>query len=262
MKRIALLLSTIIIITGRTSTVYAAPKQMSDGNIFDAEFYAENNPDVVSVFGTDEAQLYQHYLLNGAAEGRLPYEGADISSITVINQADVKGRLDAVKAQYPQGSVWDDNTEYKGYYACQGFAVMLEELVFNCKLETPHYIDRLTYRSQVYPGCVYQTGIPGSDMSHIAVIIEVTSDGFIVAEGNNDGKVNYTRKIRWNSMINGIRRARTYEMQEPDCDLDDIAEYNSALSIYEANSSLIPTRPTTYRVWSCAPGIIAEPSRK
>ena len=59
-------------------TSFAAPKQMPDGGIFDAEYYAAANPDVVAVLGTDEALLYQHYLICGKAEGRLPYapEGA------------------------------------------------------------------------------------------------------------------------------------------------------------------------------------------
>jgi hypothetical protein len=60
--------------------VYAAPKTMADGSVFDADYYAENNPDVVSVLGTDENALYQHYVTYGQAEGRLPYSpNADVS---------------------------------------------------------------------------------------------------------------------------------------------------------------------------------------
>lgn len=49
------------------------PKPMADGTFFDATYYAANNPDVVAAFGTDEAMLYNHYVLCGKAEGRLPY---------------------------------------------------------------------------------------------------------------------------------------------------------------------------------------------
>lgn len=52
--------------------VFAAPKQMADGGVFDAEYYAQNNPDVVAVFGTDENLLYNHYVVCGKNEGRLP----------------------------------------------------------------------------------------------------------------------------------------------------------------------------------------------
>ena len=57
--------------------VLAAPKQMSDGNMFDAEYYAASNPDVAAVFGTDENMLYSHYVNCGKIEGRKPFaEGA------------------------------------------------------------------------------------------------------------------------------------------------------------------------------------------
>ena len=53
-------------------TAFAAPKQMSDGTIFDAVYYADSNPDVKAVFGTNEQNLYTHYKLFGKNEGRLP----------------------------------------------------------------------------------------------------------------------------------------------------------------------------------------------
>ena len=53
--------------------VFAVPKQMVDGNMFDAEYYATSNPDVVPVFGTDENLLYSHYVNCGKNEGRKPY---------------------------------------------------------------------------------------------------------------------------------------------------------------------------------------------
>jgi uncharacterized protein YkwD len=53
-------------------SVMAAPKTMPDGTLFDAEYYAANNPDVVAAFGTSEAALYAHYQTFGRREGRLP----------------------------------------------------------------------------------------------------------------------------------------------------------------------------------------------
>ena len=35
----------------------AAPEIMPDGTVFDGEYYAENNPDVVAAMGTDTAAL-------------------------------------------------------------------------------------------------------------------------------------------------------------------------------------------------------------
>lgn len=38
--------------------------------VFDAGFYAAANPDLVAVYGTDSALLFQHFLTSGMAEGR------------------------------------------------------------------------------------------------------------------------------------------------------------------------------------------------
>ncbi len=38
--------------------------------VFDAKYYAEKNPDVVAVVGTDDAALMNHYMKNGIYEGR------------------------------------------------------------------------------------------------------------------------------------------------------------------------------------------------
>ena len=42
--------------------------------MFDAEYYAQNNPDVVQVFGNDKELLYSHYVNAGRAEGRLAFQ--------------------------------------------------------------------------------------------------------------------------------------------------------------------------------------------
>jgi uncharacterized protein YkwD len=44
---------------------------MPDGNVFDPEYYASANPDVVAALGTDPNMLYLHYTMYGRAEGRL-----------------------------------------------------------------------------------------------------------------------------------------------------------------------------------------------
>lgn len=54
-------------------TVSAAPATMRDGTIFDAEYYAQQNPDVVAAFGTNTNALYSHYTRHGKAEGRMAH---------------------------------------------------------------------------------------------------------------------------------------------------------------------------------------------
>lgn len=58
---------------GSSLPVFAAPKKMKDGGIFDAEFYAWAYPDITQQLGNNESNLYNHYKKYGKAEGRLPY---------------------------------------------------------------------------------------------------------------------------------------------------------------------------------------------
>lgn len=81
----------------------AAPVTMADGNLFDAVYYAQNNPDVVAVFGTDQAWLYLHYVLAGKAEGRLPYAPAGTGAAVPVSSGDFDAAYYA--ARYPDVAV-------------------------------------------------------------------------------------------------------------------------------------------------------------
>ncbi len=87
-----ILLNTVLISSGLS--VNAAPVVMADGTVFDAEYYAQTNPDVVGVLGTDANVLYSHYINNGKAEGRAPYNPTlDIS--TLIDSATYAAMVDS-----------------------------------------------------------------------------------------------------------------------------------------------------------------------
>ena len=70
-RMISIMLAMLIL--GSSMTAYAKPKTMPDGTKFDAEYYAENNPDVVAALGSSEKALYQHYQQYGRTEGRKAY---------------------------------------------------------------------------------------------------------------------------------------------------------------------------------------------
>ena len=76
MKKLLISLSAFLVIVFGLGvfTVSAAPVKMSDGQLFDAQYYAQKNPDVVAAFGTDANWLYLHYVVCGKTEGRLPYD--------------------------------------------------------------------------------------------------------------------------------------------------------------------------------------------
>ena len=75
MKKILISLSALVfmILGPWAMNASAAPVRMADGQLFDAAYYAQNNPDVVAAFGTNTDWLYLHYVICGKAEGRLPY---------------------------------------------------------------------------------------------------------------------------------------------------------------------------------------------
>ena len=94
-----------ILVLGSSITVYAQPKTMADGNIFDAEFYAETYEDVKEALGEDEEILYQHYLEHGKKEGRLPYDEAEVSkSNTTKNKTKTAQKQDNATQGQKSGS--------------------------------------------------------------------------------------------------------------------------------------------------------------
>lgn len=76
-KRLIMALIVGVMTLTSAIPVLAAPKQMPDGTVFDAEYYAANNPDVVAALGTEEVNMYTHYVMFGKNEGRKPYEFYD-----------------------------------------------------------------------------------------------------------------------------------------------------------------------------------------
>ena len=83
LKKITSLLLFTTFLMGSQMSVAAAPEIMADGTVFDAEYYAQSNPDVVVALGTDVTTLYNHYVSNGKAEGRLAYNpSVDVSAMT------------------------------------------------------------------------------------------------------------------------------------------------------------------------------------
>lgn len=141
---------------------YAAPKQMWDGNIFDPEFYAATYPDVTTVFGSDENLLYQHYLICGIGEGRLPY----LLSEEEIRDQEIYNKIMALQTIYPQGMPWNKTNTYiqpteenreNGWAglvrtACQAFAYMVQDAVFGSNVKINWYQTGLREWCMAYAG--------------------------------------------------------------------------------------------------------------
>lgn len=77
MKKFLALFTATIVLTS-SMTVFAAPKEVDvngDKFTFDAEYYANNNPDVVAALGNSADAMLQHYVQYGRSEGRAAYNG-------------------------------------------------------------------------------------------------------------------------------------------------------------------------------------------
>lgn len=93
---------------GNVLVANAQPKVMKDGTVFDAEYYAQRYADVVAVYGTDEAALFQHYTDYGKAENRAAVKTPSTSTFDPVYYA--KQNSDVVAA-YGSGN----NNLYQHY---------------------------------------------------------------------------------------------------------------------------------------------------
>lgn len=81
-------LSMAAMLVGNSIVASAQPKVMDDGTVFDAEYYAEKYADVVAVYGTKEASLFQHYTDYGRSENREAVQTPDINTFDPVYYAE------------------------------------------------------------------------------------------------------------------------------------------------------------------------------
>ncbi len=79
MKKLLAGLLMSIMVLGSTMTV-SAQVQNIDGVMFDPEYYANMNPDVLAAVGYNPELLFAHYVNFGAAEGRAAFDPADLDA--------------------------------------------------------------------------------------------------------------------------------------------------------------------------------------
>lgn len=85
-RKILIVMMAISAMFAKGITVCAAPERMSDGTIFDAEYYAAAYPDVAAAVGMDSKALYQHYVNFGKAEGRSATNPADAEKVAKMQE--------------------------------------------------------------------------------------------------------------------------------------------------------------------------------
>lgn len=129
-KKLMLATLALTLVAGSSITALAAPEVTPDGGVFDAEYYAENYPDVVQALGTDKAALYQHFVTFGVNEGRLPFAvGTDCDAIKAAAASQTAAAestsIETVQTTtnpvvYPEGTVRVDEDGVTLIYAQEG----------------------------------------------------------------------------------------------------------------------------------------------
>lgn len=102
-KRLLALTAAVTMLLGSSVCSYAA--ELKD--VFDAEYYAEHNADVVATFGTDEAALFTHFAVFGVNEGR--------QGMAAFNVSEYRNAYPDLQAAY--GDDWD---AYVNHYMTMG----------------------------------------------------------------------------------------------------------------------------------------------
>ncbi len=73
-KRLIALMLAFVTLNAMIVSSNALEIKDKDGFVFNSDYYAENNPDVVETLGNDPMALYKHFENYGKAEGRIPSE--------------------------------------------------------------------------------------------------------------------------------------------------------------------------------------------
>lgn len=162
-KKLCILLATFTLTLSSSMTAFAAPEVMPTGDVFDAEYYAQNNPDVVVAFGTDKELLYSHYVNNGRAEGRLAYAPIVLSKEDPISNTEKRNQF---WKEYVSGSYSYLGLEIKdklghsfgtssldGYFSdsdIEQFANLGELVEYAKSIDVYKYADEVTFANNYY----------------------------------------------------------------------------------------------------------------
>ena len=110
-----------------------------------------------------------------------------------LSPGNVYAAMIAMKESYPEGMRWTNDNYYRwnggiysGGYGCAGFAFMLSDQAFGDLRARMHYDF-----TNIRVGDILRV----DNNTHSVIVLEVVSDGVIVAEGNYNSSIHWGRKI-------------------------------------------------------------------
>ena len=175
---------------------------------FDPFTYMNRYADLKAAYGNNMKMYYVHYLQVGKSEGRSGKPGnvaAPVASQAVAAPqaaatpyANAYDIMISFKNSYPEGMRYTNDDFYRwnggifyGGYGCAGFAFMLSDAVFGKNPSTIHYDI-----SKIRVGDILRI----NNDTHSVIVLEVNSNGVVVAEANYNSSVHWGRTFSWSKL--------------------------------------------------------------
>lgn len=115
-----------------------------------------------------------------------------------LNEEQVYKAMIAMKSKYPEGMSWTNDNFYawkggifSGGYGCAGFAFAISDAAFGSLPARSH-----TDFSKIRVGDIVRMNFDG----HSVIVLEVKSDGVVVAEGNYNSSIHWGRSISFSEI--------------------------------------------------------------
>ena len=149
-----------------------------------------------------------------------PEDGIELSA-SVVTPEKAYDAIVALKSQYPNGTPWtNDNSYYSEAlhtlgYGCAGFAFMASDAAFGDNPAT-YYYDL----GEVRVGDILRINYD----THSVVVLEVRSNGVVVAEGNLNSAIYWGRFISFSEMGSGFVYGITRYIDPETITFPDVAE--------------------------------------
>lgn len=166
-----------------------------NGTMFDPEYYAAANPDVVQALGTSTEALYNHYITFGKAEGRKPAA----ENLAATETQTIADKILALKSVFPEGTPWTNETKlytsttwHLTGRGCFAFAMQVSDAAYGPTTKVSYL--RNVAANDLAPGDVVKI-ITMQNTTHAVVVIGVSDTSITVCEGN------YNKSVHWGRVI-------------------------------------------------------------
>lgn len=126
---------------------------------------------------------------------------ASLQSASQVTSQQAYARIVALKGTYPEGMRWTNDDFYsspalhQAGYGCHAFALICSDAAFGDNPGTKYYDV-----TQARVGDILRI----NDDTHTVVVLEVRSDGVVVAEGNYNSSIHWGRSLKFSDLRSGF----------------------------------------------------------